>query len=328
MIWLPDDTPVTAETLDSLLARSHAHNDVAQIVSGIAAALPKLADRLEAGKLPSDPAAHVGTNDSGDRQKALDAAAHDYMLDVLRRYDVRAVLSEEAPDIIELNSAGAWDVAIDPIDGSGSIGIGAPLGMLFSIMPASKDAAFLRPGHDIVAAGYGSFGHSTDFCFALDGQVSLATFNRACGEFRVTHDHVQLHAEAKTIAYNASNERHWPQALQTYVQELRAGRDGPRGKDFNMRWLAAAVGELHRILIQGGMFMYPADKRNGYQKGRLRLLYEAAPIAYVVEQAGGAATDGTNRLLDVVPDSLHQNVPLFFGARDEVERVTGRVNQA
>jgi fructose-1,6-bisphosphatase I len=233
---------------------------------------------------------------------------------------VRQVLSEEDPHVALLDPAGDWDVAIDPIDGSGSIGIGAPLGMLFSILPAAPQG-FLRTGRAVVAAGYASFGHSCDFGFSLGDGVTIATFDRAIGGFRVLQENVTLKPEARTVAYNASNERHWPAGMQAWVHDLRLGKDGPRGRDFNMRWLAAAVGELHRILLLGGVFLYPADRRPGYENGRLRLIYEAAPIAFLIEQAGGRATDGKTPILDRLPSGLHEHTPLIFGASEEVAMI-------
>jgi len=325
MLVLPNDRPPVAPLLAGFLAGMSVDPALAAIVAALAAALPPLADRLAAGALPGDPAAVVGVNESGDRQKALDLAAHEHMLAALRQVSVRAVLSEEAQEVILLDPAGAYDVAIDPIDGSGSIGIGAALGMLFSILPADS-AGFRRVGRAVLAAGYASFGHSTDFGFSLGQGVTIATLDRKPGAFRVTHPDVRLIPTTRNIAYNASNERHWPVGLQRYIRDVRAGKEGPRGKDFNMRWLAAAVGELHRILLKGGMFMYPADLRPGYERGRLRLLYEAVPIAFLIEQAGGAAIDGTMPILERLPDGLHENVPLIFGAADEVEHVRRYLN--
>ncbi|MDE3240138.1 MAG: class 1 fructose-bisphosphatase [Paracoccaceae bacterium] len=319
MLLLPNDGLPRGTLLDKLLRPKGA---VAAIVAAIAGATPPLADRLAAGLLPGDPKAIVGKNDSGDAQKALDVGAHEHMVSALGRAGVRLVLSEEAEEVICLDPDGAYDVAIDPIDGSGSIGIGAPLGLLFSVLPAAPEG-FLRSGRAIVAAGYASFGHSTDFGFSLGNGVTIATFDRDLGGFRISHEQVQLSAQAETIAYNASNERHWPDGLKSYALDLRAGRDGPRGRDFNMRWLAAAVGELHRILLVGGFFMYPADRRKGYESGRLRLIYEAGPIAFLIEQAGGAATDGQSPILDRTPSALHEHSPLIFGAAEEVE-IVGR----
>ena len=317
MLRLPNDGAPTGVPLDEFLPEDHGP---AAIVLALARAVPALADRLAAGKLYGDPAAIVGTNDSGDAQKALDVGAHDHMLAALRAAGVRQVLSEEDPHVATLNPGGAWDVAIDPIDGSGSIGIGAPLGMLFSILPADP-VGFLRRGRSVVASGYASFGHSCDFGWSLGDGVHIATYDRALGGFRVVREHVRLKPEAKTIAYNASNERHWHPGLKQWALDLRAGKEGPRARDFNMRWLAAAVGELHRILLLGGVFLYPADRRKGYEQGRLRTIYEAVPIAFLIEQAGGKATDGLSPILDRLPQDLHEHTPLVFGATDEVNLI-------
>ncbi|RMC36489.1 class 1 fructose-bisphosphatase [Paracoccus alkanivorans] len=290
------------------------------IALAIFRALPPLAARLAAGRLHGDPDAIVGTNDSGDRQKALDVAAHEHMIAALRAAGVRQVLSEEAEDVALLNPDGAYDVAMDPIDGSGSIGIGAPLGMLFSILPAAPDG-FMRPGRAAVAAGYASFGHSVDIGFSLGKGVSIATFDTGINGFRIVREGVTLKPSAPVLAYNASNERHWPGGLQAWLRDIRAGKEGPLGRDFNMRWLAAAVGELHRILLQGGAFLYPADHRPGYRNGRLRLIYECTPIAFLIEQAGGLASDGQGPVLDRLPDSPHGMSPLIFGSRQEVETI-------
>lgn len=319
MLRLPNDQaaqgPLLAEALEGAPAGA--------VIAAIAGALPPLAARLAAGRLHGDPEAIVGTNDSGDKQKALDLAAHDHMIAVLRAAGVRQVLSEEAEAVIHLNEGGEFDVAIDPIDGSGSIGIGAPLGMLFSVLPADQDS-FLRPGRTAVAAGYASFGHSVDFGWSTGQGVHVATYDAghdAGTGFRLAREGLRLKPTASTIAYNASNERHWAPGLQDWARDLRAGSDGPRGRDFNMRWLAAAVGELHRILLKGGVFLYPDDARPGYANGRLRLIYECVPIAFLIEQAGGQATDGRGAILDRVPTGLHDFTPLIFGAADEVAAI-------
>ncbi|WP_240722441.1 class 1 fructose-bisphosphatase [Poseidonocella sp. HB161398] len=317
MLVLSHDGPSASETLEEFLS---VRPGPSGLVAAIAAALPPLALRLAAGHLPGDPAALVGTNDSGDRQKALDVGAHDHLLLALKAAGARRVLSEEAEEVATLNEDGAWDVAIDPIDGSGSIGIGAPLGLLFAIFPASEKG-FFRPGREAVAAGYASFGHSLDFGFTLGDGVHIATWGPLTQAFLMTRHDVKVAPGTKTIAYNASNERHWAPGLQRYAADLRAGKDGPRGKDFNMRWLAAAVGELHRILLQGGAFLYPADRRKGYENGRLRLCYEAIPVALLLEQAGGRATDGSRDILDLVPSDHHQHTALVFGAADEVATI-------
>jgi len=238
--------------------------------------------------------------------------AHDHMVSALRAAGVRQVLSKEAETAIPLNPTGLWDVAIDPITGFGSLGIGAPLGLLFSVMPVAAEG-FLLTGRTVVAAGYASFGHSCDFGFSLGAGVDIATLDQPQDRFRLTHQNLHLTKEAKTVVFEASIERRWPPGLQAWAGDLRAGKDGPRERDFNMRWLAAAVGEL-----QGGCLLYTADRRTGDQNGRLRTVYEAVPIAFLIERAGGLATDGLTPILDRQPRALHEKTPLVFGARDEV----------
>jgi fructose-1,6-bisphosphatase I len=321
---LPCDTP-PGRPLEAWLSEqvSQGHDAaLVDILRRIAGAAPALATRLALGRIAGDPARLVGQNTGGDAQKALDVAAHDHLLDALRGASVATVLSEEAEGIEPLDPEGRFAVAMDPIDGSGSIGIGAPLGALFVVFPAADGgAAFRLPGRRAVAAAYVSFGHSTDIGLSVGDGLCLATLDPRDDRFHVTDTDLRLPETAGMIALNASNERHWPAGLQGYAAELRAGRDGPRGADANMRWLAAAVGELPRILLKGGAFLYPADSRKGYENGRLRLLYEAIPIAFLVEAAGGAATDGIHPILDILPGDPHQNTPLCFGARHEIARI-------
>lgn len=323
MLKLPHDTPITAPLLTDHLAPALADPALegpARILLAIAASVPDLAMRLAAGHLPGDPAAIVGTNDSGDKQKALDVGAHEHLLTYLGRAPVRLVLSEEAEEICTLDAAAGYDVAIDPIDGSGSIGIGAPLGLLFAIFPAAPEG-FLRAGRAAIAAGYVSFGHSIDMGFSLGQGVDMAVVEPGTADFRVTRTGLTIKPASSSLAYNASNARHWAPGVQRYIHEAIEGKDGPLGKNFNMRWLGAAVGDLHRILMQGGTFLYPADRRPGYENGRLRLLYEAIPMAFILEQAGGAATDGVTDILDLVPEAPHQHTALVFGGKDDVERL-------
>jgi fructose-1,6-bisphosphatase I len=319
-LTLPQDTKISAPTLAQYLAQSAGEDETRKALAALLVALADgsipLAARLAQGHLAGDPTAVVGTNESGDRQKALDMAAHDHFVNLLRGFSVARILSEEAEEIIHLNPAGRFDIAMDPIDGSGSIGIGAPLGALFAIFPAA--GSFLRSGREMIAAAYVSFGHSVDFGFSIGDGVSIATLDPVTAIFHVDTTNVRLRETTSTIAFNASNRKLWSPGLQSYILDILDGSDGPRGRDFNMRWIAAAVGDLHRILRRGGLFMYPADTRSGYQDGFLRLAYEAFPIAYLMEQAGGAATDGQRAILDLIPAHPHDRVPLVFGCRAEV----------
>lgn len=318
------NAPNMADWLGQWAGADPTRRALADIILAVAKAAIPLADRLALGAMPGDPNTIVGTNDSGDAQKALDVAAHEHLMRTLQGASVHTVLSEEAEEVIELNPKGLFDVAMDPIDGSGSIGIGAPLGLLFAAFPGGGD--FLRSGRSIVAAGYVSFGHSIDMAFSVGTGLVVATYDRRDGQFYVAETYVTLPEKTGTIAFNASNVRHWPKGLQRYIGDCVAGKDGPRGRDFNMRWLAAAVGELHRIVRRGGLFLYPADSRAGYENGRLRLIYEAFPIAWLIEEANGAATDGSTAILDRVPNRLHEHTPLIFGSKDEVAHLLRTLN--
>ncbi len=318
---LPNDNDRHIPTIDSYLASiveaNPDHAGLAKLISIIAATAIPLGQRLALGAIPGNPAAIVGNNESGDAQKALDVGAHDLYMEALRAGNVRSVLSEEAENIVELNVDGRYNVAIDPIDGSGSIGIGAPLGVLFCIF--SSEGGFLRSGREILAAGYVSFGHACDIAFSMGSGVTIATLDHRIGTFLIVDQDWEMPADNPMLAYNASNVGVWADGLQRYVADCLAGKNGPRGRSFNMRWLGAAVGDLHRILRQGGIFLYPGDRRPGFEKGRLRLLYEVFPIAYIIEQAGGTATDGNGPVLDCVPQSHHEHAPLIFGSRAEMQ---------
>lgn len=320
---LPNDravaAPALAEHLSDWAGAGSERRALADLVATIAEAAIPLARRLALARLPGDPAAAAGTNDSGDRQKALDLAAHDHMLAALEAAPVARIVSEEAGQEIALSGDGLFDVAIDPIDGSGSIGIGAPLGLLFAVFPKGQN--FQRSGRDVIAAGYLSFGHSTDLGFSLGEGVTLATLDPPSGTFHVVVPRAGVPRETDDIAFNACNRRHFAPPLGRYIDDCLAGADGPRGRNTNMRWLGAAVADLHRILLQGGLFLYPGDGRNGYENGHLRLLYEAFPIAFLMQQAGGAASDGSGPILERTPATIHQKTPLFFGSAAEVARL-------
>jgi fructose-1,6-bisphosphatase I len=312
----PNSAPTLTQHLKQRAGDDEAKQSLAALIGALAQGSIPLAGRLALGHLTGDPTAILGTNESGDKQKALDMAAHDHYVRLLSEFSVARILSEEADEIIEVDPHGRFDLAMDPIDGSGSIGVGAPLGAFFAIFPAGE--SFLRPGRDMIAAAYVSFGHSVDFGFSMGDGVAIATLDPVSDIFHVDTPRVGLPEDTSTIAFNASNRKRWLPGLQRYVLDLLDGADGPRGREFNMRWIAAAVGDLHRILRRGGLFMYPGDTRPGYENGFLRLAYEAFPAAYLIEQAGGAATDGRRAILDLVPDHLHDRVPLIFGSRAEV----------
>ena len=222
---------------------------------------------------------------------------------------------------------GPYLLLFDPLDGSSNIDVNVAVGSIFSVLrcpesvtePAEPD--FLQPGSAQVCAGYAIYGPATMFVLSTGHGVNGFTLDREIGEFSLTHPNLRIPESTSEFAINASNSRYWEPAIRRYVNECLAGQSGPRGRDFNMRWIASLVAETHRILMRGGVFMYPRDRRDSADHGRLRLLYEANPIGFLIEQAGGRASDGHGPILERRPESLHQRVSFVFGARSEVERI-------
>ena len=224
---------------------------------------------------------------------------------------------------------GKYLLVFDPLDGSSNIDVNMTVGSIFSVLrgPDSgadvSEADFLQPGTQQVAAGYALYGPTTMLVLTVGNGVNGFTLDPNLGEFMLTHPLIQVPVDTQEFAINASNSRFWESPVKRYVDECLAGRTGPRAKDFNMRWIASMVADVHRILTRGGVFMYPWDKREPNKPGKLRLMYEANPMSWLVEQAGGAATNGKQRILDIVPSQLHERVSVILGSKNEVERVTG-----
>lgn len=271
------------------------------------------------------------TNVQGEAQKKLDVLSNEILLEANEwGGHLAALASEEMEDphpIPNRYPRGNFLLVFDPLDGSSNIDVNVSVGTIFSVLRcpdgvSEPDAkCFLQPGRQQVAAGYALYGPSTLLVMTLGDGVYQFTLDRELGSFVLTQARMQIPAKTSEFAINASNARHWEPPVRRYVDELLAGQDGPRGRDFNMRWIASMVADVHRILTRGGVFLYPRDAKNVDHGGRLRLLYEANPMAMIVEAAGGAATDGVTALLDVLPASLHQRVPVVLGSREEVELV-------
>jgi fructose-1,6-bisphosphatase I len=314
-----------SEQLAAWSAGRSGHRDVADIVAAIATAAARLATVIAQGPLAGDLGRIVGPSADGDGQNALDRYSGEVVVDHLRGTAAAAVASEAAADITVLNPDGSIVVAIDPLDGSKNVDIDAPLGTVFSLMPVISptliEASFLAPGADQLAAGFVLYGPYTELVLTLGNGVSIFTLDPRSGTFLLTRAAVRVPLGQRQYAINASNSRHWPLAIRAFVEECVAGATGPRGADYSTRWLGAVVAESYRILLHGGIYLYPGDARPGYRRGRLRLLYEANPIAMLIEQAGGMATDGFGRILDLVPADIHERAPLIFGSRDKVERL-------
>jgi fructose-1,6-bisphosphatase I len=297
---------------------------VVDTISAIASAAAQLATVIAQGPLAGDLGRVLNAGIDGDGQKAIDVYANTLFTDHLRAANVAAVLSEEVPEVVVLNSAGTIAVALDPLDGSNNVDLNAPMGTVFSLLPASgpeAERAFLTAGSQQLAAGFVLYGPHTALALTLNDGVNIFTLDPKQGTFELTSPAVRITPARREYAINASNARHWPLPVRAFVEECVAGRDGPRGVDYNTRWLGAVVSEAYRILVRGGIYLYPGDVREGHRRGRLRLLYEASPIALLIEQAGGTATDGYGRILDIVPSEIHEHVPLIFGSPDKVERV-------
>jgi fructose-1,6-bisphosphatase I/sedoheptulose-1,7-bisphosphatase len=270
-------------------------------------------------------------NSQGERQEKLDVLANDIFLRTNEWGGTLAgMVSEEmdAPYAIPAEyPRGRYLLAFDPLDGSSNIDVNVPVGSIFSVLRAPEGEAppraedFLQPGTRQVCAGYAIYGPVTMLVLTLGRGTHGFTLDREIGEFVLTHPDMRIAQDTSEFAINTSNARFWEPAVKRYVDECLAGRKGPRGRDFNMRWIASLVAEAHRILMRGGVFLYPRDEREATRHGRLRLLYEASPIAMVIEQAGGRASTGDERLLEVTPRSLHQRSGFVFGAKNEVERI-------
>jgi fructose-1,6-bisphosphatase I len=281
----------------------------------------------------ADVLGEAGTeNVQGESQKKLDVIANETLLEANEWGGHLAAMASEEMDhpypIPNRYPMGEFLLLFDPLDGSSNIDVNVSIGTIFSVLrlpegvKEPQEEHFLQPGARQVAAGYAVYGPSSLLVLTVGDGVACFTLDRETGSWWLTNDGMRVPEQTKEYAINASNSRHWHAPVQRYVDELTAGKTGPLGKDYNMRWVAAMVADVHRIMTRGGIFMYPADKREPGKPGKLRLLYEANPMSFLVEQAGGAATNGLQRILDVQPAALHERVAVFLGSKEEVERVT------
>jgi fructose-1,6-bisphosphatase I len=301
--------------------------DVAGTVERLAHGARAIAELLAHGLLAGNLGAQAGAdNADGDAQKELDVRANELLIAGLKSASVAVVTSEELPEPLINNPNDSLIVALDPLDGSSNIDTNVSLGTIFSVLQGNGGTALtdiLLPGTQQRAAGYVIYGPQTALVMTLGVGTHIFTLDPKSGDYRLTTENVQITPTTKEFAINASNFRHWDEHVRGYVDDCLSGEGGPRAANFNMRWIASLVAECHRILSRGGVFLYPGDNREGYARGRLRLTYEANPIAWLIEQAGGAASTGTERILDIQPTDIHQRVPLIFGSRDEVARIDG-----
>jgi fructose-1,6-bisphosphatase I len=271
-------------------------------------------------------------NVQGEVQKKLDIIANDVLIEANEWGGHLAAMASEEMESIYLvphrYPKGEYLLLFDPLDGSSNIDVNVSIGTIFSVLKKPEDSLvvsetdFLQPGSAQVAAGYCVYGPQTTLVLTLGEGVFMFTLDREQGSFLLTREHVQIPKDTKEFAINMSNMRHWEAPVKRYIDECLLGSEGPRGKDFNMRWIASMVADVHRILTRGGVFMYPWDKREPNKPGKLRLMYEANPMSWLIEQAGGASTNGRERILDIQPKTLHERVSVVLGSKHEVELLT------
>jgi fructose-1,6-bisphosphatase I len=314
--------------LDQIAGEDRLLRPVAKVLLATAAAGVELSRLIGLGRLGGQLGASLGsTNTDGDVQKELDVIANEIFVDSFRQAPVAAVLSEEMKEPLVLDPKGPVAVAMDPLDGSSNIDTNVSIGTIFSILPVAADgnsatAHFLQPGRKQIAAGFVIYGPQTSIVFVLGHEVTqIFTLDRRDGRFYQALSAPTIARDSAEYAINASNFRHWEAPVRAFIDDCEQGVEGPLKRDYNMRWTGSLVADTYRILVRGGVFLYPGDERAGYGSGRLRLLYEANPIALVIERAAGSATDCIRPMLEIVPASVHAKVPLVFGSPVLVELI-------
>ncbi len=303
--------------------------DLAALLIDVAAAVKAISAMTAKGALAGVLGSLESENIQGEVQKKLDVLSNTAFVNTFQMGGlVAGIASEEMDDPIAVpsNKRGPFLTIFDPLDGSSNIDVNVSVGSIFSILraPVSREVQpsdYLRSGREQLAAGYAVYGPSTMLVLTVGKGTHGFTLDREVGNFILTHPGIRIPADTSEFAINTSNERFWEPPVQRYIAECKAGKTDIRGKDFNMRWIASMVAEVHRILMRGGIFMYPKDTKDLSKPGRLRLMYEANPMGMVVEQAGGFASTGRGRILDVTPEQIHQRIPVILGSRDEVERI-------
>ena len=313
-------------SLDQHLAALDVPEGLKTVLGVVAGACVDIRRVVSGGALAGALGASGAVNVQDEEQKKLDVISNDILTEALLACPaIGGVASEEVETAQIADHAGGYLALFDPLDGSSNIDINAPVGTIVSIIPAPEgpatEADFLQPGRRQVAAVYAVYGPQTMLVLTTGQGVRGFTLS-ADGQWLLTHDAITIAPDTREFAINMSNRRHWAAPVQRYVDGVLAGKEGPRGKDFNMRWVAAMVADAHRILMRGGVFLYPWDKREPNKPGKLRLMYEGNPMALLIEQAGGkATTDGVQPILDIQPEQLHQRVPVVLGSANEVDQI-------
>jgi len=314
--------------------RVHGHipSELRLLLEVVARACKRISYAVNKGELGDAMGSAGSENVQGEMQKKLDIIANETLIEANEwGGHLAAMASEEMEGIYIVPNRypqGEYLLMFDPLDGSSNIDVNVSIGTIFSVLrkpeghPGVHDADSLQPGNRQVAAGYCVYGPQTTLVLTVGDGVAMFTLDREQGSFILTRENVRISEDTQEFAINMSNMRHWDAPVRRYIDECLAGAEGPRGKNFNMRWIASMVSDVHRILTRGGVFMYPWDKREPHKPGKLRLMYEANPMGWLIEQAGGAATNGRQRILDIQPSQLHERVSVILGSKNEVERVT------
>lgn len=329
---MPEAISLTQFLIEEQRARQHLPADLRLLIEVVARACKRISIAVGKGAL-GGVLGDAGTgNVQGEAQKKLDVLSNEILLQANAwGGHLAACASEEMDDpqpIPDVYPKGNYLLLFDPLDGSSNIDVNISVGTIFSVLHCPDDVTqpaaehFLQPGTAQVAAGYAVYGPSTVLVLTLGHGTHVFTLDRELGSFILTTRNTRIPADTNEFAVNMSNQRHWDTPMQRYIDELLAGKNGPRGKDYNMRWVASMVADVHRIITRGGVFLYPWDRKDPGKPGKLRLMYEANPMALIVEQAGGAATTGRERILDLAPTALHQRVPVFLGSKNEVDVAT------
>ncbi|VAW49665.1 Fructose-1,6-bisphosphatase, type I [hydrothermal vent metagenome] len=315
--------------LDQVLANDGIPAELELVINHIMVACKDIAYKLGQGELAGILGATEDENVQGETQKMLDVISNDLLKDILiANPAVKGVGSEEEDYTIAGTKDGKYLVTFDPLDGSSNIDVNLSVGTIFSILEAPQDdrtgdqqEVFLQEGRKQVAAGYVLYGPSALLVMTTGNGVNIFTLDQNVGEFVLTKSGIQIPADTAEFAINMSNQRFWEPEMKQYIDDCLKGEEGPLGKRYNMRWVASMVAEVHRILIRGGIFMYPYDSRDPSKAGKLRLMYEGNPMSMIVEQAGGASSTGRMDIMDVKPEGIHDRVPVVLGSKNEVAKV-------
>ena len=313
-------------------SKGHIPSQLRLLLEVVARACKGISHAVNKGALGGVLGSAGSENVQGEVQKKLDIIANEVLIEANEWGGQLAAMASVEMDSIYLvpnrYPQGEYLLLFDPLDGSSNIDVNVSIGTIFSVLikpegpQAVSEQDFLQAGKHQVAAGYCVYGPQTTLVLTVGDGVALFTLDREQGSFVLTQENLQIPQDTQEFAINMSNMRHWDAPVKRYIDECLLGQDGPRGKNFNMRWIASMVADVHRILTRGGVFMYPWDKREPNKAGKLRLMYEANPMSWLVEQAGGASTNGRTRILDLQPTQLHERVSVILGSKNEVDRVT------